>query len=221
MINSNKGDKIEKKDKIFFISMMVVILSAYPLMEDDQTLLYIFLIIFLIYSFISLYVSHRYGAQIKGWSSVVEEKDYTSILLTIPQAGIIGSLVITLYNGVYMQTPLLTGFLLMLGGMVFNLVVRKELGKNWVPLSKTTPHQELVTHGLYSRVRHPFYLSILILFTGVAVSSWNYYGLMFLLALLFGLIIRIKKEENNLIIKFGDEYIDYMKKTGMLIPKII
>ncbi len=108
----------------------------------------------------------------------------------------------------------------MIVGMGFNLVVRKELGKNWVPLSKTTPNQELVTDGLYSRVRHPFYLSILILFTGVAVISWNWYGLIFLMAMVGGLIIRIKKEENNLIIKFGDEYREYMEKTGMLIPKI-
>ena len=199
--------------------MAAAILCSYLLLED-KTLLYLFLLIFLGYSFTSLYVSHHYGAQIKGWSSVIAERDYTSFLLTIPQAGIMGALVITLYPGFYMPIPLISGFILMIVGMGFNLVVRKELGKNWVPLSKTTPNQELVTDGLYSRVRHPFYLSILILFTGVAVISWNWYGLIFLMALVGGLIIRIKKEENNLIIKFGDEYQEYMEKTGMLIPKI-
>ncbi len=212
--------EIEKKDKILFIFMAAAILCSYLLLEDKQTLLYLFLLIFLGYSFTSLYVSHYYGAQIKGWSSVIAERDYTSFLLTIPQAGIMGAMVITLYPGFYVPIPLIAGFILMIVGMGFNLVVRKELGKNWVPLSKTTPNQELVTDGLYSRVRHPFYLSILILFTGVAVISWNWYGLIFLMALVGGLIIRIKKEENNLIIKFGDEYQEYMEKTGMLIPKI-
>ena len=200
--------------------MAAAILCTYSLMEDEQTLLYLFLLIFLGYSFTSLYVSHHYGADIMGWSSVIAERDYTSFLLTIPQAGIMGALVITLYPGFYVPIPLIGGFILMIVGMGFNLVVRKELGKNWVPLSKTTPNQDLVTDGLYSRVRHPFYLSILILFTGVAVISWNWYGLIFLMALVGGLIIRIKKEENNLIIKFGDEYQEYMEKTGMLIPKI-
>ncbi|MDI3549160.1 MAG: hypothetical protein PWQ15_262 [Methanobacterium sp.] len=201
--------------------MVAAILCGYPLVEDNQTLLYLFLLVFLGYSFISLYVSHHYGAQIKGWSTVIAEKDYTSLLITLPQAGIIGSMVITLYPGLYMPIPFILGFIIMLIGMGFNLMVRKELGKNWVPLSKTTVNQELVTDGIYSRVRHPFYLSILILFTGVAVISWNWYGLIFLIALLGGLIIRIKKEETNLIIKFGDEYREYMKKTARLIPKII
>ncbi len=200
--------------------MAAAILCSYLLLED-KTLLYLFLLIFLGYSFTSLYVSHHYGADIMGWSSVIAERDYTSFLLTIPQAGIMGALVITLYPGFYVPIPLIGGFILMIVGMGFNLVVRKELGKNWVPLSKTTPNQDLVTDGLYSRVRHPFYLSILILFTGVAVISWNWYGLIFLMALVGGLVIRIKKEENNLLIKFGDKYRGYMKKTGMLIPKII
>ena len=54
-----------------------------------------------------------------------------------------------------------------------------ELGKNWVPLSRTTEDQELVTTGISSRVRHPFYLSILVLFSGVALISQNLWGLIF------------------------------------------
>jgi protein-S-isoprenylcysteine O-methyltransferase Ste14 len=32
---------------------------------------------------------------------------------------------------------------------------------------------------------------------------------------------RTPKEESNLIEKFGDEYLDYMKRTGRYFPKLI
>jgi protein-S-isoprenylcysteine O-methyltransferase Ste14 len=88
------------------------------------------------------------------------------------------------------------GFILMFVGMGFNLMVRRELGKNWVPLAKTTDNQELITSGIYSRVRHPFYTSILILFLGVAIIAWKWYGPIFLHFLHSGLIINKKRESN-------------------------
>lgn len=115
---------------------------------------------------------------------------------------------------------LVAGFTLMFIGMAFNLMVRRELGKNWVPLSKTTDNQELITRGIYSKVRHPFYLSILILFLGVAIISWNILGLVFFILFIIGLVFRIKKEEKELIFKFGQQYTDYMDKTPMLIPAV-
>jgi len=211
----------EKRDTLIFILFALTLFYTYFMMEDDQTLLYLFLLIFLSYSFISLIVSRKYGAEIKGWPSIIKERDYTSFALAIPQAGLMGVAAITLYTGIYSMILLLIGFILMLMGMGFNLMVRKELGKNWVPLSKTTDKQELVTTGIYSKVRHPFYLSIFILFLGVAIISWNWYGLLFFVLFILGLVIRIKKEEKELITKFGDEYWEYMQTTPRLIPKIL
>jgi len=214
---------IKIKDILIFSLFIMLLLYSYFMMEQKKLLLYLFLLIFLGYSFISLYVSRKYGAIIMGWPSVIRNKDYTSVLIAIPEAGLIFSVLINLYNGIFGFYEILTvttGFILMFVGMGFNLMVRKELGKNWVPLVKTTDNQELVTQGIYSKVRHPFYTSILVLFLGVAVISWNWYGLFFFIFLVVGLIIRIKKEESELIHKFGEEYKDYMDKTPKLIPRL-
>jgi protein-S-isoprenylcysteine O-methyltransferase Ste14 len=211
---------VEKRDTIIFILLALTILYSYFLMEDDQTLLYLFLLIFLFYSFISLYVSRKFGAQIKGWPSVIKERDYTSFALAVPQAGLMMAVVVMFYTGIYSTILLLTGFIVMFIGMGFNLMVRRELGKNWVPLSRTTENQELVTTGIYSQVRHPFYLSILILFSGVAIISQNVIGLIFFILFIAGLIIRMKKEEKELILKFGEEYIEYMNNTPRLFPRV-
>ena len=183
--------------------------------------LYLFLIVFLVYSYIGMYISRRHGAKIVGWPTAIRSKDYTLFFLVIPQTGLILNTVIILYSMNYGEIPVLIGFIIMIIGMGFNFIVRTNLGKNWVPLSKTTEGQELVTEGIYSRVRHPFYLSVLILFLGVSIISWNLYGLLFIILTMIGLIIRIRKEEIELIAKFGEEYKKYKKETPMIIPKII
>lgn len=194
--------------------------SKWYFMIKNYILVYLFLTLFLIYSYLGLYVSRRYGAKIVGWPTAIKSRDYTLFLLALPEAGLIFNAVIILNNGIYEIFPLIAGFILMIFGMFFNLIVRTNLGKNWVPLSKTTENQELVTEGIYSKVRHPFYLSILILFSGVAVISWNLYGLLFFILTLLALIIRIRKEERELIAKFGNEYLKYIKETPMIIPKL-
>jgi protein-S-isoprenylcysteine O-methyltransferase Ste14 len=212
---------VETKDIVIFSLFALALAYSYFLMEDDQILLYLFLLIFLAYSFISLLVSRKYGAQIKGWPSVLKERDYTSFALAVPQAGLMMAVVIMFYAGIYSTIFLLIGFIVMFIGMGFNLMVRRDLGKNWVPLSRTTENQELVTTGIYSWVRHPFYLSILILFSGVAIISQNVLGLLFFIFFIAGLIIRMKKEEKELILKFGEEYIEYMNNTPRLFPRVL
>ena len=220
MVKIVKTELKTGNDIFIFLIFVMVLLSSYLVLERDQTLLYVFLTIFLVYSFISSLVSRKYGAKIMGWPGIIKSRDYTSLFLAIPQAGLIFSVVVVLYNGMYGIIALGIGFALMFMGMGFNLMVRMELGKNWVPLSKTTDNQELITRGIYSRVRHPFYLSILVLFLGVAMISWNVSGFVFFILFVLGLVLRIKKEETELILKFGQEYSDYMGKTPMLIPTV-
>jgi len=189
-------------------------------MTENEILLYSFVIIFLVDSYIGLYISRKRGSKIVGWPTAIRSRDYTLFLLAVPQTGLILNVVMVLYIGIYSLIPVLIGFMIMFIGMGFNLIVRANLGKNWVPLSKTTEDQELVTDGIYSKLRHPFYLSLLILFGGIAIISWNIYGLLFYILLLISIRIRIKKEEKELIAKFGVEYEKYKKITPMLIPKL-
>lgn len=79
---------------------------------------------------------------------------------------------------------------------------------------------DLKTNGIYKHVRHPMYTGTIIMIIGLALMAtkdiWT--------ALLFGyiyanfLIDRIDWEENFLIGIFGKEYVEYIRKTKMLIP---
>lgn len=114
-----------------------------------------FLVLFIIYSFLSLYVSRRYGAKIVGWPAAIKRRDYTIFLLAFPETILILNVVISVIDGIYGIFPVIIGFIIMISGMCFNLIVRMKLGKNWVPLSKTTEDQKLVTISVYSKIQHP------------------------------------------------------------------
>lgn len=75
---------------------------------------------------------------------------------------------------------------------------------------------ELVVEGLYRWVRHPLYTAGLVLIWLIPVMTVN------LLALNTGLtaylVIGALFEERKLVGEFGEEYVDYRKRTSMLIP---
>lgn len=50
--------------------------------------------------------------------------------------------------------------------------------------------------------------------------AWNLYTLLFYVLFIVAVIIRIKKEEEQLITKFGDEYGKYGEEVAMLFPKL-
>lgn len=209
---------INFKDLFLFFALLILILVNY-ILDPGHILLYLFFLIFFSFFLVSLYVSRKHGARIMGWGSVWKYRDYTSILINFTQICIVFNVIFVLYNSYYNLLLVVVGFVIIFMGMAFNIQVRRELGKNWVPLSETTEGQELVTSGIYSKIRHPFYTSILILFIGVSIISGNLYSLIFAILFIISLFIRIRKEEKELIAKFGDKYQRYKKETPALFPK--
>ena len=96
----------------------------------------------------------------------------------------------------------------------------KSIGKNITQTVKTRKEHELVTNGPYRWVRHPLYSVGTLLFLSFALMASNWFIALSSLMGLVMLMVRLPKEEGNLIEKFGDEYRNYMKRTGRLIPKI-
>jgi protein-S-isoprenylcysteine O-methyltransferase Ste14 len=72
--------------------------------------------------------------------------------------------------------------------------------------------QVLIDTGLYSHIRHPFYLGFLLFLVGVALWLESYASLLTLLALLVCLIARIRVEESTLKQKLPG-YADYTERV--------
>ena len=94
-----------------------------------------------------------------------------------------------------------------------------SIGTGITPVSATRKEHKLVTHGIYHYIRHPLYTlgSSLFISFGMMADNWFIAALGILTFILMA--IRTPKEEANLIEKFGDEYRDYMKRTGRFLPR--
>ena len=95
-----------------------------------------------------------------------------------------------------------------------------SIGSGITPTSATRKEHQLVTSGPYRWVRHPLYSfgSSLFIAFGMMADNW-FIALLGILAFL-AMASRTPKEEANLTEKFGDEYRDYMKRTGRYLPKL-
>jgi len=106
-------------------------------------------------------------------------------------------------------------------GVSFAVWGLQVLGKNWAPsMTGLRNDTELVTTGPYGIVRNPIYLGALLFLPSLALVADNW--LMFLPAIALCIMLHtyVDQEEATLIAHFGDAYLDYMRRTPKLVPKL-
>ncbi|MFW9800505.1 MAG: isoprenylcysteine carboxylmethyltransferase family protein [Candidatus Thorarchaeota archaeon] len=96
----------------------------------------------------------------------------------------------------------------------------KVLAENYSDTLQIQEKQTLITTGPYGRVRHPIYASAIYFLGSLVLVSDNFIFLIILIIIIPGIYRRLKKEEGMMIDQFGDEYLDYMKQTGRIFPKV-
>ena len=95
----------------------------------------------------------------------------------------------------------------------------RTLGTNITDTVVTRRHHTLMTTGPFQYVRHPFYVASAIALVANTLTTANWFiGLTGTLAVTL-LVLRTKTEERFLIERFGDDYREYMKKTGRFFPR--
>ena len=77
---------------------------------------------------------------------------------------------------------------------------------------------KLVDKGIYRIIRHPQYLSFILLNIGVAMINHNIFSILLSVSSIFFILIGIKDEEQQLVNQFGAEYVEYMKKVPSFSP---
>ncbi len=95
-----------------------------------------------------------------------------------------------------------------------------SIGSGITPTSGTRTKHTLVTSGPYRWVRHPLYTIGCSLFVTFGMIADNWFIILLGSLAFIAMAVRTPKEEANLIDKFGDEYREYMKRTGRFLPKV-
>ena len=77
----------------------------------------------------------------------------------------------------------------------------------------TTPHDKLITGGVYHYSRHPMYLAMFLIYIGTSLASASW--LFFLLTIGTGTLIRLETilEERYCLEKYSNAYREYMNRT--------
>jgi protein-S-isoprenylcysteine O-methyltransferase Ste14 len=93
----------------------------------------------------------------------------------------------------------------------------RGLGKSLT--ANPVPNEDgvLVTKGIYSIIRHPIYLGLMIITLGLVVSSGVWAQIIIWLALVVLLVYKMRWEEVLLSAKYKG-YADYMTKVPGLVP---
>ena len=170
---------------------------------------------------------HVYSAKTEGATKKASEIDGAEKFL-LPLV-MIGSLLLPL---LYLATPwlgfadyILPTWVHALGAATLALALwlfrrsHADLGLNWsISLELREGHQ-LIQDGVYRRIRHPMYTAIFLfsIAQGLLLANWLAGWVAF--ASFFPLyLVRVPKEEQLMLREFGEDYKQYMKRSGRLLP---
>lgn len=79
---------------------------------------------------------------------------------------------------------------------------------------------EVISEGVFRLVRHPIYTGALLFYLTAILSTLSLISAAFWL-LIIGFYIFISRYEEGILTEtFGNDYLEYKKKTGMLFPKL-
>jgi len=113
------------------------------------------------------------------------------------------------------------GFCLVLLGNVMLFFSYRELGALWTyPIVGGKKAKRLVDTGIYSKVRHPIYLSFNIFSIGFNLILLDWVLLLIYIFGGIGLYMLTFDEERILISSFKEEYLEYIEKTGRFLPRL-
>lgn len=102
--------------------------------------------------------------------------------------------------------------------VITGYLLLKRIGK---PDSNFENTSILVKSGIYRYIRHPLYLSVFLLGTGIMLKDPGPVQITFGFINLIAIYVTAKIEEKEMLAKFGDDYNDYMKETRMFIPYLL
>ena len=106
-------------------------------------------------------------------------------------------------------------------GFVLLQWAQSTLGKSWSDTPRMMKEQNLITGGPYRFIRHPIYTAFILILGSTLLISANWLiGFAWIGMVLLEIGSRIRFEEAVMIEYFGDQYREYMKKTGQLLPKV-
>lgn len=110
------------------------------------------------------------------------------------------------------------GIFILLVSTLFTLWARWVLGKMWSSAVTVKSNHQLRTNGPYQVTRHPIYTGLLGMLLGTMLMAGFGPFLLYFIAAVTVIQIKIRKEEQFMMETFGDQYLEFKKRTPQLVP---
>ncbi|MBI2868364.1 MAG: isoprenylcysteine carboxylmethyltransferase family protein [Chloroflexi bacterium] len=132
---------------------------------------------------------------------------------TNPFSHLSGNLLAMLFGG----SEFLSGLFMFLGGlfMLLGLII---MGRAWKQIHRA--NGELVTSGIYERMRHPQYSGLFLITVGMLIQ-WPTIVTAVMWPVLIAMYYRLAhREEKEMEARFGERYADYRRKVPGFLPRL-
>jgi len=194
---------------------------------DDETLFRIlFIVIYIVFA--GIRIPYRAKSAGREPEKKVRNSKWVELLMTI---GILGYFTTLILWVLFIPIPLVpqillpfwvrwTGIILAVVMVPYLLWIHRTLGKQYAAELAIQSGHSVISVGPYSRVRHPMYTVFIVFSIALAFTTSD------LLIIFFAFLLSIpfpwvaRQEEQMLIEQFGDEYLQYMERTGRFFPKL-
>lgn len=108
----------------------------------------------------------------------------------------------------------------MIVGMGFVLLGLFLLVEGWREVYQARKEGHLATAGLYGFVRHPQYTGLFLALFGEGVVHWpTIFSVALFPAIVVAYVLLARREEREMVDKFGDEYRRYQERVPMFFPR--
>ena len=112
-------------------------------------------------------------------------------------------------------------FVVILAGLGLRAASLRALGAGYAVRLQTHAEQTLVRSGPYRVIRHPNYAALCIIACGIAFGLQSPLALAVACAVWLPLVmLRIAREEQMLVARFGEAYRDYRRGTWRMLPGV-
>jgi len=165
--------------------------------------------------FVLRFAAHSGGSDFEARKG---ERSWTTIAFVVSHISMAGLAVTGGWMGWHeLSIPVsVAGMVLMSAGIALTRIARRTLAQHFSIFLKADDDHELITTGVYSKVRHPLYTAELLIDLGAPLVTCTPEALVFL-PLVFVLVqLRIRTEEKLLHERYP-EYAAYVARTRALI----
>ncbi|MDF1537329.1 MAG: isoprenylcysteine carboxylmethyltransferase family protein [Candidatus Thorarchaeota archaeon] len=198
----------------------------FPIIEEELLFRILFIVAYALFASVRFY----YRGKTIGRES---EKDYTkidksAIMLSAAIIGYLGLVIIyivipDLIFWASIGLPFivrLCGVGIAFAAIILVFTTHRLLGAQYSAKQEIQKDHALISEGIYNHIRHPMYTGFNVFDLAISLISAN------LLLIIFSILVALpfpwmaRKEEAMLTEQFGDEYREYMTRTGRFFPTI-